>query len=157
MSIGVDMSESKAIVEQLKQQLDHQLQEWLGSNIPKEGTDDYERWQSRQQAIDDVQTIYDVQEYLDSEGIDSDQFFIDSQTQLLNAGMEPDDISAEVVTALGREVDREEWAGGSWSTVYEYNGLWFVIDEVEMRYFQTIEDAKRSAAIGDDDFDRLRD
>ena len=48
--------------------LNSQLQEWLGSDIPTEGTEDYEIWQLKISLIEQVESISDVYEL--SEGGD---------------------------------------------------------------------------------------
>jgi hypothetical protein len=48
--------------------LNSQLQEWLGFDIPTEGTEDYEIWQLKISLIEQVESISDVYEL--SEGGD---------------------------------------------------------------------------------------
>ena len=42
--------------------LNSQLQEWLGFDIPTEGTEDYEMWQMKISLIEQVESISDVYE-----------------------------------------------------------------------------------------------
>ena len=42
--------------------LENQVQEWLGFDIPKEGTEDYETWQMKTSLIEQVESISDIHE-----------------------------------------------------------------------------------------------
>lgn len=59
-------------LENLRQGLSAQLDEWLGFDIPEEGDDDYDTWRWRQQMIREVQTVADVKEYLEIIGMDDE-------------------------------------------------------------------------------------
>lgn len=45
-----------------------QLQEWLGSDTPREGTEDYETWQASAWMIEQIQSLDDVYELCESGG-----------------------------------------------------------------------------------------
>ena len=47
---------TKNILADMKESLRYELKEWLGSDIPEEGDDDYETWQSRTDEIDAIGT-----------------------------------------------------------------------------------------------------
>lgn len=47
-------------VEDIKSELLGELDEWLGFDIPDEGTEDYAYWQERLHAINAIETLDDV-------------------------------------------------------------------------------------------------
>lgn len=51
----------------MKAELLSQLDEWLGFDIPEEGTEDYDTWQSRQMDIENIRSFADVYNYLDGD------------------------------------------------------------------------------------------
>lgn len=57
------------MVDDMKADLHHRLSEWVGMDVPTEGTEDYESWQSRAAEIDAIESIDDVAGYVDSYGI----------------------------------------------------------------------------------------
>ena len=52
------------MIERMKAQLRADLSEWLGSDIPDEGSEDHQTWVSRSQEIEDISTFEDVYAYL---------------------------------------------------------------------------------------------
>ena len=54
----------KDVIDKMKAELLSQLDEWLGFDIPEEGTEDYDTWQSRQMDIEDIRSFADVYSYL---------------------------------------------------------------------------------------------
>ncbi|MCX7196551.1 MAG: hypothetical protein NTW37_00735 [Proteobacteria bacterium] len=65
--------ESK-LVEQIKADLLSRLEEWLGSDIPDEGTEDYDTWQYKLEEIEAIESVSDVIEYAESSLPDSEAF-----------------------------------------------------------------------------------
>ena len=61
-------------VEQMKAALSSQLSEWLGFDIPDEGSEDYETWISRSNEIEEISSYHDIYEYLGG-GDRADEFF----------------------------------------------------------------------------------
>jgi len=53
-------------VEDIKSDLLGELDEWLGFDIPDEGTEDYAYWQERLHAINAIETLDDVLVYLEA-------------------------------------------------------------------------------------------
>ena len=62
-------------LEEMNSQLHFELSEWLGSDIPEEGSEDYETWQSRANEIDDIKSYGDVYQYLRWEDEKAEEFF----------------------------------------------------------------------------------
>ncbi|MBY0436618.1 MAG: hypothetical protein K2W80_00400 [Burkholderiales bacterium] len=92
--------ESK-LVEQIKADLLSRVEEWLGSDIPDEGTDDYDTWQSKLEEIEAIESVSDVIEYAESSLSDSEEFL---QEWAIARGMKMPRISrksAEVVLFSG--------------------------------------------------------
>ncbi len=63
------------LLEDMKLMLHAQLSEWLGSDIPDEGTDDYETWTSRAIEIDEISSFGDVYDYLQQDDERAQDFF----------------------------------------------------------------------------------
>jgi hypothetical protein len=64
-----------ALIDDFKEELLSIVDEWLGMDIPEEGTEDYERWQSDLAQIEAVNTIEDVIDFLEYSGKDVIEFF----------------------------------------------------------------------------------
>lgn len=62
-------------IERMKAQLRAGLTEWLGFDIPDEGTEDYQAWVSRAQEIDDISTFEDVYTYFSGNDEVAEDFF----------------------------------------------------------------------------------
>ena len=56
----------------IKTGLWNQLDEWLGMDIPDEGTMDYVTWEDRQAAIKRMRTVEEAREYLAGLGLDDE-------------------------------------------------------------------------------------
>ena len=63
------------LVEEIKAGLLDELSEWLGFDIPGEGTDDYQTWQKRLKGIKRIRTMDDVLVYAAEFVADEDAFF----------------------------------------------------------------------------------
>ena len=61
----------------------------------------------------------------------------------------------DVVMELAEEIASQSWRNGSWSNVYEYNGKFHSLDEVDMEEFEYPQDAFKRANIGRNDFDEI--
>lgn len=57
---------------EMKGGLQYLVEEWLGNDIPDEGTEDYERWQMMLVDIDDVGSVADAIEFLEALGRDDE-------------------------------------------------------------------------------------
>ena len=67
-------------IDQMKESLLELVYEWLGMDIPEEGTEDFIIWQSKLMEIDAIQTKEDVINYLESEGYCVEDFFESENT-----------------------------------------------------------------------------
>lgn len=67
-------AEEAKLVAKIKERFLAELDQWIGIDIPDEGTDDYDTWQSRLEQIEAIETIEDVHEYAESIGLDMDEF-----------------------------------------------------------------------------------
>ena len=68
------MSTNTQLVEDLKQHFLNDLSEWLGSDIPEEGDEDYDTWQSRLDEIESIITLDDALVYAEAYVGDLEEF-----------------------------------------------------------------------------------
>jgi hypothetical protein len=59
---SLEVSDESRILRLCVEDLNNQVQEWLGFDIPSEGTEDYEMWQMKISLIEQVESISDVYE-----------------------------------------------------------------------------------------------
>ena len=59
-------------ISSIKAALIAQLDEWLGIDLPDEGTEDYDIWQCRRAAIEQVSSVDEAKEYLAGIGMDDE-------------------------------------------------------------------------------------
>ena len=69
-------STEQDLVREIKESLSAKLDEWLGFDIPEEGTEDYEVWQERLAAIEAIERVEDVIAYAEGYLGDSDEFLL---------------------------------------------------------------------------------
>ena len=62
-------------IEAMKDQLLGELNEWLGFDIPEEGSEDYETWKSREQEIEAIEDLSDIYYYLGGDDERAKDFF----------------------------------------------------------------------------------
>ncbi len=62
------------VIEQMKEQLHARISEWLGFDIPEEGTEDYERWNEMVEQVDAITNLDDVVSYIEEQGFDPEEF-----------------------------------------------------------------------------------
>ncbi len=62
-------------LEEMKSALHSELSEWLGFDIPEEGSEDYDTWTSRASEIDDISSFRDVYGYLLEDDDRAEEFF----------------------------------------------------------------------------------
>ena len=75
------------LVEKMKTELLGDVSEWLGSDIPHKGTEDYEAWQEWLQEIEEIKSFADICEYLDSRRRNIGEFFESWEVKLdINSG-----------------------------------------------------------------------
>jgi len=95
--------DKEAVIESIRDSLRARVEDWVGFDIPSEGSDD--PWQSKLMDVDDVQSIEDLIEYLDAERMDLAEFAIQGEHDLVLAGMAPTMIPRSVIEQLGDRVD----------------------------------------------------
>jgi hypothetical protein len=119
--------ENNQYIEKIKSSLRDRVEEWLGFDIPEEGTEDYATWMSKVDEVEDIVSIRDLVDYLESERIEFSEFVINGQYDLVAAGMEPKDIPRSVIEGLGEEVDLARKNAPIEYRVYNYGGKYFVL------------------------------
>ncbi len=62
-------------IESMKLTLLGELDEWVGFDVPDEGTEDYDAWQLRLQLIEDIESYADVYDYLNGDDERAKEFF----------------------------------------------------------------------------------
>lgn len=78
---GLNPEDMDRFLEYLKSRQRDKVSEWLGFDIPDEGTEDYDRWKSMLLDIDDIQDIESAETYLDIQG-DSLEDYIDDYLEM---------------------------------------------------------------------------
>ena len=67
-------STEQDLVREIKESLSAKLDEWLGFDIPEEGTEDYDVWQARLATIEAIESVEDVIAYAEGYVGDTDEF-----------------------------------------------------------------------------------
>ena len=132
--------DQRAEIEAIRRALFARVEEWVGSDVPSKGTEDYKTWQLKLMDVEDVQSIGDLVEYLQSERVDVAEFIIEGGHDLVLAGMDPTDIPWTVIEALGEEVD----AGSGMelpTRTYVYGGRCFALRSESNDAFDVFDDA----------------
>jgi hypothetical protein len=135
------------IIESMKGCFRERVSEWLGFDVPSEGTEDFDTWTSKVADIDGIESISDVVWYLDMENTDLDDFVIDHEFDLVGAGMAPVDIPYAVIEALGQAVDPPDGWDERDESIYMYGGKCFVLAASNLespRVFDSVSDALRA-------------
>ncbi len=139
----------------MKSDLRGRVDEWVGTHVPAEGTEDYESWQAKLAEIDAIENIQDVIDYVESEGFDLDDFFMCGEYKVISAGLDPNDVPLGLISEIGELVAEQSWSGGSWVNVYLFDGKYFIVSEVETRVADTEADAIKIAGIDNDTIDQI--
>jgi hypothetical protein len=139
----------------MKSDLLGRVDEWVGMDIPAEGSEDYDSWQSMLAQIDAIENIQDVIDYVEAEGLDLDDFFLCGEYEVISAGLDSKDVPTDLATEVGELVAEQTWSGGSWVKVYLFDGKYFVVNEVETSVADTEADALTLAGIENDSFDQI--
>lgn len=137
------------ILGSMKQGLLARVEEWLGMDIPDEGTEDYETWQSKLSGIGGIESIDDVIEYLEGEGCDVEDFFLCGEYDVISAGLDPSEVSLAIIEAQGQLVAEQATSGRSKASVYLFDGTYFVIAERKVTVAQDERSALKIAGIKD--------
>lgn len=144
-------------IQRIKQLMLQTALEWDGAQPGCRGTSSRQEWVAKIDTIAEIESPEDAVELLEAEDIDPGDWFIENQIDLVKAGMPPDDIDWSVIKHLGEEIARQSWRGGSWVSVYDYGGVYFVSNEVETTWFESLDEALESAGIGNETHDSIMD
>jgi hypothetical protein len=144
-------------IEEMKSALRQGVDEWLGYDIPEEGTEDYERWQSMLADIEDIETLQDVIDYVESRRKDVAEFFMCGRYDLIDAGMNPSEIPVSIISGAGEVIASHKISDGTEVTVYSYSQKYFVVRESEARIFDNESDALQAAGIASDAENQIAD
>ncbi|MDD4573527.1 MAG: hypothetical protein PHR69_04860, partial [Sphaerochaeta sp.] len=147
------MSKGKSeIIEKMKRNLDVLLDEWVGRDVPVEGTEDYEKWQSLLMSIEDIKDIDSFIEYI--EGVlhnDPDEFFMcERYEKLITAGLAPEKVPLALVREVGYPVGEEMLPEEATCKIFFYDGKYFVINEERTQIVDSENDAFEIAGIVDE-------
>lgn len=103
------------------------IDEWLGFDIPEDGTEDHDMWMSKLHEVEQIHSLQDVIDYVEySMGRDFAEFIIEGEHDLVAAGMNPLKIPGSVVVNLGSLLEHDEEKTPQ-HCIYEYGGQHFVI------------------------------
>ncbi len=139
----------------MKRDLFARVDEWIGMDVPDEGTEDYESWQSKLVEIHSIENIHDVVDYVESEGFDLDDFLICGEYEVISAGLKANDVPVELVTKVGELVAEQSGASGSWTRVYLFDTKYFIVNEAGNTVVETEAEALKTASITTDAFDDI--
>ena len=64
----------EALIAEVRGYLRSVLDEWLGNDYPQEGTEDHQTWQTKLQAIQQIETVEDVLAYAAQFERDEEEF-----------------------------------------------------------------------------------
>jgi len=144
------------VIESMKNYLYQRVSDWLGFDIPDEGTDDYDTWQSMLLDIDDVRTIEDVRDFFEARGMgDFEELLVSREWDISEMVQDPDIIPIELVENTATKIAHQERECGSWAFVCKY-GKWFVsVTEVGGVFHPDVRAAFVDAGIGNDAFDKI--
>jgi hypothetical protein len=135
-------------IEKIRKNLEHRIEEWVGFDMPSEGSEDHDRWLGMIQEVKEIVSIADVMSYLESNNIDTDDFFIDGEFDLIAAGLGPDDVPTAILSKLGSEIDSKKGMDDSFVRVLEYGGQYFLMDRGQASHFSSEIDAINYLGIG---------
>jgi len=124
----------------------HRIDEWLGFDIPEEGTEEHDMWMYKVAEVEQIQSLQGVITYIqESMGRDFAEFTIEGEYDLVQAGMNPLEIPRSVIVALGESIALEEEADAQAEyALYEYGGKYFAVPgetNANVRYFDSERDA----------------
>lgn len=137
-------------IEEMKSALRQGVDEWLGYDIPAEDTEDYERWQSMLADIEDIKNLQDVIDYVESSGQDAAEFFMCGRYDLIDAGMNPNDIPIKIVADCGDVIASQKLPDGAPVAVYLYCEKYFVVRDGVTKILDNELDALQAAGISID-------
>jgi len=122
-----DSRDSKTI-RSIKNALMWIVEEWVGSDIPKEGSEDYATWMILLETVENFKTINDLPEALSFFGKDYTDFIIEGEYDLVEAGMDPKEIPRLVIEELGDDIEEaldEELISTKLPSLQDSKGYWY--------------------------------
>jgi hypothetical protein len=147
----------KEIIERMKSDLLKQVDEWVGAHIPVEGSEDYETWQTKLDSINAIQTIDDVIEYVECDGIDLNDFFLTGEYELITAGLAPEKVPSSIVSELGELIAEQVLPNDAKCEIFFFDGKYFVLDGTRTQIVDSENDALTIAGIEEDSSDDFID
>jgi len=76
-AIELTKEDQRKFLEYIKSRLHGKVNEWLGFDIPAEGSEDYSRWQCMLLDIDDIRDLQDAKSYIEESEESLDDYFAD--------------------------------------------------------------------------------
>ena len=145
-------------IQSIKSTLMFFVEEWLGYDIPRIGTEDYKTWRKLLAAVKNFKTIDDLPETLDIFGKTYLDFIIECQLDLVDAGMNPAEIPRVILEELGEDIEEDldeelritKLSSCKNAKVYSYGGKYFLFlarDKEERQVFDNMSDALLSIGI----------
>ena len=142
------MGETRAeVIESMKMHCLSRVDEWIGMDVPDEGTEDYDTWQSKLADIDAIDNIDDVIEYVENSGWELDEFFVVGLYDVITAGLDPSQVPRELITQAGELVAEKQSPGRSGGNVYLFDGKYFIVNDGKTRVADTKAKALKIAGI----------
>lgn len=145
----------KEIIESMKSDLLKYVDEWVGMDIPVEGTEDYETWQLKLNTIDAVENIQDIIEYVENMGLDLDDFFLSGEYNVLSAGLDPSVVPQALVEKLGELIAEQSLSEESWVKIYFFDERYFVVNEMGTKIVDLEADAFEISGIKNESFNQF--
>ena len=143
------------IIRNMKSDLLMRVDEWLGMDIPDEGTEDYDTWQSKLDEIDAIENITDVINYGESSGLDVDNFFVCGEYEVISAGLNSKDVPLALVTEIENLIAEQSRDEALWMKVYCFDKKYFVINTIGTKIFDLESNALYFAEIRNKSFDEI--
>lgn len=147
----------KEIIERMKSDLLKQVDEWVGMHRPVEGSEDYETWQTKLDSINAIQTIDDVIEYVECDGIDLNDFFLTGEYELITAGLAPEKVPSFIISELGELIAERALPSDAKCEIFFFDGEYFVLDGTRTQLINSEKEAFTIAGIEEDSSDDFID
>jgi len=155
MQTEPSMSSRQRAIDSMKRDLLARVNEWVGTDYPSEGSEDFDAWKAKLAEIDHIECVQDVVDYVEGEHFDVNSFFIEGNHELISAGIAAEEVPLAVVKELGEQIAERACAGGSWVHTYHYDGKYFVAKKTGVEVFDDEGVALKSAGEVDKNADML--
>lgn len=147
----------KEIIERMKSDLLKQVDEWVGTHRPVEGSEDYATWQWKLDTINSIETIDDVIEYVECNFLDINDFFLTGEYELITAGLAPEKVPTSIVSELGELIAEQVLPSDAKCQIFFFDGKYFVLDGTRTQIVDSEKDALTIAGIEEDSSDDFID